>query len=37
MSRFIRGKHTAEEGTIEPAKKLWKRLPNTVARLHIDF
>lgn len=34
--RFIRGKYTAEEGIIEPAKKLWKRLPNTIPKLPSD-
>lgn len=34
--RFIRGKYTAEEGIIEPAKELWKRLPNTIPKLPID-
>lgn len=27
MNRFIRGKYTADEGTFEPAKKLWKSCP----------
>lgn len=36
MSRFIRGKYTDDEGIIEPAMKLWKRLPNPIPRLYND-
>ena len=37
MNRFIRRKYTADKGTLEPGRKLWKSLPNTVSRLHTHF